>query len=236
MSFGSFLKKAGHAVGEVGKYAAPVLALGGVTAPLAGVIGAGSAALSKATSGNSGGVKGVLGDAAKYGAADYAGAKLVGGLKNRLLPPPPGGTGMKVGPGGVKYPDPDSLTMINKAADVGGGGRFGGLMDRVKQITGLGAPGGLDARDVIGLGLGAVGMKQAHDAGQKGDAIADERLALARRQIADAEPIRQRANAELMSSMDRLGGKMLAPPDLSFLQDNMNPFRKKFSPAIQMGS
>lgn len=71
MSFGSFLKKAAHTVGTVGKFAAPVLALTGVGAPLAAGIEAASNGLSHV--GQKGATLGsALRDAALSGAGTYA--------------------------------------------------------------------------------------------------------------------------------------------------------------------
>lgn len=73
-----FFKSLGKVLGKAAKYAAPALALTGVGAPVAAAIGAGGAALEKASSG------GNLGDAVKAGALGAAGG-LAGGVAGKAV-------------------------------------------------------------------------------------------------------------------------------------------------------
>lgn len=92
------------------------------------------------------------------------------------------------------------------------GGEGKSLLDRLLQAAGIGA--------------GVSGIQSARGDSKRVDELRGEREALARQLFDESTPIRQRSNEVLLG---RLNAGALPPPNLSGLQDTLNPFRRRFS-------
>lgn len=170
-------------IGKVAKFAAPALALTGVGAPIAALVGAGGAALERATkeganvgnvlgSAAKGGVYGGLGAAgisrAAGGATGLAGVRALAGNAGNLL----------MGRPTAEARDPSTGELLQAAGRTPG--VVGGITDWIKRNPGLAATLGLGAASAI---TGARQDAQNDDLRRQALTLAsqgqDERAALA---------------------------------------------------------